>query len=61
MGDRTGSHDEFAFEFVVGLYARPAKAHGEKGARRGYQATLRIASVTNTRRMQIFEGHFSKG
>jgi len=31
-----GSHDEFDFQFIVGLCARPEKAYGEKSTRRGY-------------------------
>jgi hypothetical protein len=47
MGDRTGSHDEFAFQFVVGLCTRHGKAHGEKGARRGYQGSDSMRSIHN--------------
>jgi hypothetical protein len=33
-GSRSGNHDEFAFEFIVGLCMRRGKAHGEKSTRR---------------------------
>ena len=43
-GDRSrlDSHNEFAFQFIVGLCVRPGKAHSEKGALRGYQRKARI-------------------
>ena len=35
-GRRGGSHDEFAFQFVVGFVFSQGKAHSEKGPRPGY-------------------------
>ncbi len=37
-GLKGGSHDEFAFQFVVGFAFPRGKAHGEKGPRRGYHS-----------------------
>jgi hypothetical protein len=37
FGGSIGSHDEFAFQFVVGLCRLHEKAHGEKSILRGYQ------------------------
>ena len=36
----SGSHDEFAFEFIVGLSDQSHKTHGEKSIHRDYQGNF---------------------
>jgi hypothetical protein len=46
-GSRSGNHDEFAFEFIVGLCMRRGKAHGEKSTRRAIKTEPSITPITN--------------
>jgi hypothetical protein len=54
-GNRNPSHFRLmpTFQFIVGLYARPGKAHGGKSARRGYQRTVCIPPTTRCRRSTL--------